>query len=93
MTNNEYHPNGQLSYTETWKNFDEKLMGMFPDSAVIRHNSDGVDRIRVGVNGQYAADGSIIWEFVYDELGKLISFNRKPDYILPENPQEFESHA
>jgi len=83
MTNQEFHPNGQLKFTETWAEYDEKTMGRFPDSAVIKHNSDGVERLRVGTNGKYAEDGTIIWEFQYNELGKRISFKKKPEYVLP----------
>ena len=83
MTNQTFHPNGKLAYTQTWAEYDEKTMGRFPDSSVVKHNSDGVMRIRVGICGKYDVDGSIIWEFEYDNLGKRLSFKKKPEYIIP----------
>jgi hypothetical protein len=78
MTYTEHHPNGNVSYTETWAEYDEKIMGLRTDSKPVTH-SDGIARIRVGTHGKYDVEGNIVWEFIYDRNGKKISFKKRPE--------------
>lgn len=69
-TNNEYHSNGQLAYTETVAVLKPEIKHLYLDAS--RVHPEGYSWIRVGLNAKYHDNGLLAWELNYNDAGKLI---------------------
>lgn len=72
-TNNEYHANGKLAYTENIGILSEASAGLYPN----RRSKDGVAWIRTGLNAKYFDNGQVAWSLHYDNMGNLIKTDDK----------------
>lgn len=73
-TNNEYHANGQLAYTENISILSEASAGSYSNRRI---STDGTQWIRTGVNAKYFDNGQLAWRLQYDNVGDLIQTDDK----------------
>jgi hypothetical protein len=69
QTNEEFHPNGQLSYTENVATIEPTSEHLYQNT---RH-LNGVVWIRVGYCAKFHDNGLMQWEKTYSENGTIIS--------------------
>ena len=69
-TNNEYHNNGSLAYTENIVTISESdyNTGKYPNCRI---SPDGTYWIRTGLNAKYYDNGVMAWGLHYDEFGNV----------------------
>ena len=67
--NEEFHPNGQLAYTENVATLVKGTEGFHPNSRI---REDGVQWIRTGRHAKYFDNGQLAWELNYDENGNQL---------------------
>lgn len=69
-TNNEYHNNGSLAYTENIVTISESdyNTGKYPNCRI---SPDGTYWIRTGLNAKYHDNGVMAWGLFYDEFGNV----------------------
>lgn len=67
--NEEFHPNGQLAYTENVATLVKGTEDSHPNSRI---GANGVQWIRTGRHAKYFDNGQLAWELFYDDQGNVI---------------------
>lgn len=68
-TNQEFHENGQLAYTETIAYLNPEIPHLYYNTLV---DDSGKEWMRVGRQAKYYDNGQLAWELNYDEKGNVI---------------------
>lgn len=77
-TNEEFHANGKLAYTETRAYLLPATAHLFDNKNKLV-NDKGEQSVRIGRNAKYYDNGQLAWELNYDNNGNIIKDN-KPSY-------------